>query len=83
MEKNNKRIAAVLITVKKDSPEIFTINKTLGEFSSEIISRQGLSLPSKSFNIISIIIDSDVNTINALAGKIGKFKDADIKTLIK
>ena len=82
MEKK-KRIASVLITVKKDSPEILLINKILGAFSVEIISRQGLSLPSKDFNIISLILDSDVNTINALAGKIGKFKDADIKTLIK
>jgi len=81
MEKE-KRIASVLITIKKDSINIPVVNKILGDFSQNIISRQGLSLPSKSFNIITLILDSDINTINALAGKIGRIKDARIKIIV-
>ena len=77
------RIASALITISKDSSQIKNVNDILGEFSSEIIARQGLSLPSKNFNIISIIIESDINTINSLAGKIGKVKEANIKILIQ
>ena len=82
MEKET-RIASALITINKDSDQIKNVNDILGEFSSEIIARQGLSLPSKNFNIISIIIESDINTINSLAGKIGKVREANIKILIQ
>jgi len=77
------RIAAALITIPKNSSEITSVNNILGEFSQVIIARQGLSLPSKNYNIISIIIESDINTINNLAGKIGKLRDTNIKIIIQ
>ena len=82
MEKET-RIASALITINKDSDQIKNVNDIIGEFSSDIIARQGLPLPSKNFNIISIIIESDINTINSLAGKIGKVREANIKILIQ
>ncbi len=77
------RIASALITIDKNSNEIQNVNNILGEFSSEIIARQGLSLPSKNYNIITVIIESDINTINSFAGKIGKVPSANIKILIQ
>jgi len=77
------RIASALITITKDSKQIKNVNNILGEFSDEIIARQGLSLPSKDYNIISVIIESDVNTINSFAGKIGKVHEVNIKILIQ
>ena len=77
------RIASALITITKDSNQIKNVNNILGDFSNEIIARQGLSLPSKNYNIISVIIESDVNTINSFAGKIGKVSSANIKILIQ
>jgi putative iron-only hydrogenase system regulator len=81
MEKD-KIIASALITIEKQSPSIKALNQILGDFSTEIIARQGLSLPHKSINIISLIIESEVNTINSLAGKVGKLSDVHIKLLI-
>jgi putative iron-only hydrogenase system regulator len=81
MEKD-KKIASALITVAKDHKDIQLMNDILGEFSSEIIARQGLSLPSKNINIISLILESEINTINTFAGKIGKIKGINIKILI-
>ncbi len=78
----DKIIASALITVEKDSPSIALLNQILGDFSSEIIARQGISLPHKTVNIISLIIESEVNTINSLAGKIGKLKGIHIRLLI-
>lgn len=77
------RIASALITITKDSKQIKNVNNILGEFSDEIIARQGLSLPSKNYNIISVIIESDVNTINSFAGKVGKIHEANVKILIQ
>ena len=76
------RIASALITITKDSNQIQDVNNILGEFSNQVIARQGLSLPSKNYNIISVIIESDVNTINSFAGKVGKVPAANIKILI-
>jgi len=78
-----KRIASALITIPKDSNQVVNVNKILGEFSNEIIARQGLSLPSKNYNIITIIIESNINTINSFAGKIGKIPAVNIKILIQ
>jgi len=77
------RIASALITIDKNSNEIQNVNNILGNFSSEIIARQGLSLPSKDYNIISVIIESDINTINSFAGKVGKVSSVNIKMLIQ
>ena len=77
------RIASALITISKDSTQITSVNHILGEFSDQIIARQGLSLPSKNYNIISVIIESNINTINSFAGKVGKISAANIKILIQ
>jgi putative iron-only hydrogenase system regulator len=81
MEKD-KKIASALITIEKNSSHISMVNNILSEYASEIIARQGLSIPYKSFNIITLVLESEVNTINSLAGKIGKIPGANIKILI-
>jgi putative iron-only hydrogenase system regulator len=78
MEKNN-RIAAAVITVEKESRNIVEVNGILADFSSAILARQGLSMPHHDFNIITLILETELNTINALAGKIGRITNVDIK----
>ncbi len=81
MEKE-KRLASALITIEKCSDIVGAVNKVLSEFSTEILARQGLSMPRKDFNIISIILETDVDTINSLAGKLGRIKGVCIKILM-
>ncbi len=81
MEKETK-IASALITVAKEHKDIQPLNTILGEFSTEIIGRQGISIPGKNINIISIIMESDIDTINSLAGKVGKLSGVNIKIII-
>lgn len=81
MEKE-KKVASALITVAKDCEDIQKLNVILAEFSSEIIGRQGISIPGKNINIISIIMDSEMDTINNLAGKIGKLGGVNVKIII-
>ena len=77
------RIASALITIDKDNTSIPVLNSILSNFSLYIIARQGLSLPNKTFNIITIVLESDINTINSFAGKIGKINGINIKILIQ
>ncbi len=81
MEKETK-IASALITVEKNHRDIRSLNLILADFSTEIIGRQGISIPGKNINIISIIMDSDTDTINNLAGKIGKLSGVSVKIII-
>ncbi len=81
MEKETK-IASALITVKKNHKDIHALNLILADFSTEIIGRQGISIPGKNINIISIIMESDIDTINNLAGKIGKLSGINVKIII-
>lgn len=81
MEKNIK-IAAAVITVEKESRNIAAVNGILGDFSSSILARQGLSMPHHDFNIITLILETELNTINALAGRIGRIPDVDIKVMM-
>jgi len=78
------KIASALITVQKNNETgINLLNRILSDFSSFIIARQGLSLPGKDFNIITIVLESDLNTINSFAGKTGRIKGVSIKILIQ
>jgi putative iron-only hydrogenase system regulator len=78
------KIASALITVEKhNNTGINTLNRLLNQFSSFIIARQGLSLPGKNFNIITLVLEADINTINSFAGKTGKISGINIKILIQ
>ncbi len=81
MEKEIK-ITSALITVEKGHQSIQELNLILADFSTEIIGRQGISLPDKNFNIISLIMESDIDTVNNLAGRIGKLTGVNIKIII-
>ena len=81
MEKE-KRIASVLITIDKNSKEVAIVNNVLSNYSTEILARQGLSLPNRDFNIITLILEAEVNTLNSFAGKIGKIPKVYIKVLM-
>ncbi|PID55685.1 MAG: iron-only hydrogenase system regulator [Ignavibacteriae bacterium] len=75
-------MASALITVQKKHKDIHALNLILADFSTEIIGRQGISIPGKNINIISIIMESDIDTINNLAGKIGKLSGINVKIII-
>lgn len=76
------RIAAAVITVEKESKNVASVNSVLSDFSAAIIARQGLSLPHHDFNIITLVLETDIDNINALAGKLGRIPDIDIKVTL-
>ncbi len=57
------------------------INALLHEYNSSIIGRMGLPYRAKNVNIINIVIDSSLDTINALAGKLGRIKGVTAKAV--
>lgn len=74
-----KRIATALILVYKNQSGASQVNTVLSNYASVILSRQGLSLPNRSYSLISLILEADANTINSLAGRIGNIDAVQIK----
>ena len=76
MEEN--RIAVIAIIV--ENPEsVRELNEILHEYSSIIIGRMGIPYREKKVSLISIAVDSDNNTINAMTGRLGKLDGVTVK----
>lgn len=71
-------VIAIILKDVKSSPEI---NAILHEYNDCIIGRMGIPYRQKGINIISIAVDADMDTINTLAGKIGRIEGVSAKTV--
>lgn len=76
-----KRIGSVLLKAEQNC-DTNLINSILSDFSSIIISRQGIPLKEKGFSIISIVIESTTDELGALTGKLGKIPFLQVKSLL-
>jgi putative iron-only hydrogenase system regulator len=72
-------IIAIVITSKEN---VLPINNLISDYSEIIIARQGIPMPHKSISFISLVIEGEMNTINALTGKLGRFDGIEVKTII-
>lgn len=75
------RVAIIGIIVE-DYNSVDTLNDILHEYRSVIIGRMGIPYRSKNISVMSIAVDADADTINALSGKIGKLNGVSAKTAI-
>lgn len=75
-----KRIAVIAIIVenRESAAEVQTLLTNYGEY---IIGRMGIPYPQKDIHVISVVIDAEADTINALTGKIGKLSGVNAKTV--
>ena len=58
------------------------VNEIISQYSDFILARQGLPLPDKGLNIITLIIETSSDKINSLTGKIGRLKDVEVKSIL-
>jgi hypothetical protein len=57
-----KRIGTALIMVE-DKSAVLSINKILSAHSEIIIARQGLSLPERSFSLITLVLEGTTDQL--------------------
>ena len=74
------RVAVIAIIVENPDA-VEQINQLLHTHSDAIIGRMGVPYRQKGVSIISIAVDAPQNTINTLAGSIGKLPGVSAKTL--
>lgn len=73
------RVAVMSIIV--ENPEVVErLNGILHNYSEYIIGRMGIPYRKRKISIISIALDAPMDTISALAGKLGGLKGISVKT---
>lgn len=76
-----KRIGTISIVIY-DKAVAATVNKILSEYADCILARQGLPLHDKGLHIITLVIESSSNIINALTGKLGRLDNVEVKSIL-
>lgn len=75
-----KRIALIGIIVE-DIASASEVNDILHEYGDYIVGRMGIPYRKRSINVISIVIDAELDVINSLSGKLGKTSGISVKTV--
>jgi putative iron-only hydrogenase system regulator len=76
-----KRIAVLSVIINElDSSE--NVNTVLHEYSGIIIGRMGIPYRERGISVISVVVDTDTDTISALTGKLGKINGVSVKAAI-
>ncbi len=76
-----KRIGTVTVLIK-DRTVAPQVNSTISQYADIVLARQGLPFRDSSVAVIALIVEGDVNQINALSGKLGKIDNIEVKAVV-
>jgi putative iron-only hydrogenase system regulator len=76
-----KRIGTALIMVE-DKSSAPAINQILSAHGEIILARQGLSLPERSFSLITLVLEGNTDQLASLSGQVGKLRGVKVKTVL-
>ena len=71
---------AVMSIIVESGDAVPRLNELLHEYGDFIIGRMGIPYKARDISIISIALDAPLDTISALAGKIGNLPGVSVKT---
>lgn len=74
------RVAVIAIIVEQVEKSN-EVNAVLHDYNELIIGRMGLPYRQKDVCIINIVVDAPMDTINAIAGKLGRIKGVTAKAV--
>ena len=73
------RVAVISIIVENPD-SVAKINEILHSTAEFIIGRMGIPYKQKNINIISVVIDAELNIISSVSGRLGKLAGVTVKT---
>lgn len=77
-----KRLGSISIILERSVAPVAAVNELISQFGDCIIGRLGLPYPERGVNIITLITESSVERLSALAGKLGKLPGVQVKSLM-
>jgi len=75
-----KKIGTVSILIK-DRKIVENVNNLLSSFGGIIVARQGIPLREEELFVISLVVKSHTDIINALTGKLGRLKGVKVRSM--
>ena len=78
----DKRLGFIGIIVEQRENNIESVNKLLSEFGDIIVARQGVPYKDKGCNVITIVVDTDTDTLGRLTGKLGNIEGISVKSAL-
>ncbi len=72
-------IITILIRDREVSP---SVNKLLSGYADIILCRQGLPFHDRPVAVISLIVEGEMNRINALTGSLGRLQGLSCKAVV-
>lgn len=75
-----KKLGAILIVVQ-DRSAVIKLQEILTEYASIIKSRQGINMQEEGYNVITLVVQGDNDTLNALTGKLGRISGLQAKII--
>ncbi|MBP5677388.1 MAG: iron-only hydrogenase system regulator [Bacteroidales bacterium] len=76
-----KRIGTITILIR-DREAAPSVNQILSEHSDIILCRQGLPFHDRPVAVMSLIVEGNMNQINALTGPLGRLQGLTCKTAL-
>jgi len=76
-----KKIGTISIVVLRREI-VKEVNALLSNYADIIQARQGIPLHEDGLHVISLVVKSDADTINALTGKLGKLRGIKVKSIL-
>ena len=75
-----KQIGTISILIK-DKNVVENVNNLLSGFGEIIVARHGIPLREEGIFVISLVVKSQADTINALTGKLGRLKGVKVRSI--
>jgi len=76
-----KKIGTISILIT-NREVVENVNNLLSGFGDIIVARQGIPLREEELFVISLIVKSQADTINALTGKLGRLKGVKVRSIL-
>ena len=76
-----KRIGTITILIR-DREAAPSVNQILSEHADIILCRQGLPFHTRPIAVLSLIVEGDMNQINALTGSLGRLPGVECKAVV-
>jgi putative iron-only hydrogenase system regulator len=75
-----KKLGAILIVVQ-DRSAVLKLQEILTKYASIIKSRQGINMQNEGYSVITLVVQGDNDTLNALTGKLGRISGLQAKII--
>ena len=76
-----KRIGTITILIR-DREAVPSVNQIISDHASIVLCRQGLPFHDRNVAVISLIVEGNMNQINALTGSLGRLSGIECKAVV-